>query len=144
MLNEKTLRHYAEEGYTMGETARILGIHPDKVRYWARKYGIEFIKKKAERNVLNWRERQRQFVRLYNQGVAFEDIVREMNLNRNTARRWLEQIDALKLKYGSYDPRDPRSYVCQQIPSCRHSNCYLAPRCPAHQAYLKEREAKKK
>ena len=131
MIEKHILQQYAEANFTIDETAKKLGVSYAMVRNWAIKYNIQFRSAQLYKDPKERQRRRNEFIRLKEAGLTKREIIKVLKIDSTTYDNWDGEYEVGLLK--KTNTHDPRSKVCQQIQSCGHSRCYLAPRCPAYQ-----------
>lgn len=131
MIEKHILQQYAEANFTISETAKKLGVSYIMVKNWAHKYNIQFHSGAPYKDPKERQRRRNEFIRLKEAGLSKREIIKALKIDSTTYDNWDGEYEVGLLK--ETNANDPRSKVCQQIQSCWHSRCYLAPRCPAYQ-----------
>lgn len=89
-------RLYIKDGKSIRQIAAILGLHPDTIHYWLKKYEIR-IRSRAKRSKL----------RKYNHSIIDKGIkehgirgyARKLGVHENTLRHYLKRINVLEKKF---------------------------------------------
>jgi transposase len=97
-----------EEGRSLSEIARALGVHPSTVGYWAAKHGLEppHAKKYARRGAPD----RQQLEQLVAEGATLKEIATALERSTATVRHWLQRwgIERVDQRHNQLPPDAPR------------------------------------
>lgn len=116
-MERAELEVYLQEGLSLGQIGRRVGLHPSTVSYWLRKHGLAPVNR--DRCSPKGGLTREQLAPLVEEGLSVREIARRVGLAYSTVRHWLrahglETDGARRLR----TPRSERPDLVQR--ACRH------------------------
>jgi DNA-binding CsgD family transcriptional regulator/DNA-directed RNA polymerase subunit RPC12/RpoP len=97
-----------EQGRSLSQIARELGVHPSTVGYWAAKHGLQppHARKYARRGAPD----REKLERLVAEGATLKEIGAALDRSTATVRHWLKRwgIERVNLRHHQFPPDAPR------------------------------------